>query len=91
MIKRLKPVFLAPVIKNGKIPDLKGVAAISLRNAGDSTVSLDNGSWTLDSKETLSLNVTEDGATMDILDITVTFSGGSTNSLQIIILREADC
>lgn len=90
--RKLRPVFVAPVTTNGKLPEFKGVAAISLRNGGDSTVSLANGRWTLDSKETLSLNVTEDDdATMEIQDINVTFSGGSTDLLQILVIIEHDC
>lgn len=89
--QKVRPVFLAPMTKNGKLPDLRDIAAICLRNAGDSTINLENGAWTLDSKETLSLNVTEDCAGMNVFDLTVTFSGGSTNKLQIVILKEADC
>lgn len=87
----LNPVFLSPVTANGKLPEIRGIAAICLRNAGDSTVNLAGGRWTLDSKETLSLNVTEDGSVMDILEVNVTFTGGSTNMLQIIILNERPC
>lgn len=89
--QKVRPIFLAPMTKSGKLPDLRGIAAICLRNAGDSTISLENGAWTLDTKETLSLNVTEDCASMNVFDITVTFSGGSTNKLQIVILKESDC
>lgn len=91
MKKKVRPVFLAPVTATGKIPDLVDVVAISFRNAGDSTVNLDDGKWTLDSKETLSLNVTEDYASMDVIGINVTFTGGSSNLLQIVILKESPC
>lgn len=90
--RKLKPVFIAPVTANGKLPEFKGVAAISLRNGGDGTVNLAGGKWTLDSKETLSINVTEDDdATLEVQDIQVTFTGGSTRLLQILILVESDC
>jgi hypothetical protein len=90
---KLKPVFMVPVTVNGgKIPDLLGISAIILRNAGNSVVSLENGMYTLQQYETLSLNVTEDcGAVMDVLDVTVNFTGGSTNKLEIIILKAANC
>lgn len=91
MRKKVRPVFIAPVTATGKIPDLVDIVAISFRNAGDSTVNLDGGKWTLDSKETLSLNVTEDYGSMDIIGINVTFTGGSTNLLQIVILKESPC
>lgn len=87
----LRPQFMAPVTADGKLPDLTGIAAISLRNGGDSTVNIANGRWTLDAKETLSLNVTEDYAGMDIQDVQITFSGGSTNLLQIVVLTQAPC
>lgn len=89
--QKVRPNFLAPITQNGKLPDLNDIAAICLRNAGDSTVELNNGAWTLDSKETISLNVTEDMAGMDWWDITVSFTGGTTNKLQIVILKMADC
>lgn len=89
---KLKPVFLAPVIANGKLPEFGKVAAISFRNGGDSTVNLAGGRWTLDSKETLSINVTEDDdAALEVQDISVTFAGGSTNLLQILVLMDANC
>lgn len=87
----LRPQFLAPVVADGKLPDLTGIAAIGLRNAGDSTVNIANGRWTLDSKETLFLNVTEDYAGMDIQDVQITFTGGTTDSLQIVILTQSPC
>lgn len=88
---RLRPVFLAPVTHPGTIPDLEGIAAVIFRNAGDSTVSLGGNAYTLDSKETLSLNVTEDDSTMDVFQVPVAFTGGTTNKLEIILLKAADC
>lgn len=89
---KLKPVFLVPITKNGgKIPDLLGISAIIMRNAGDSVISLENGAYTLQQYETLSFNVTEDFGTMDVLDVTVNFIGGSTNKLELIILVPSNC
>lgn len=89
---KLKPVFMVPVTVNGgKIPDLTGISAIILRNAGDSVVSLENGAYTLQQYETLSLNVTELFGTLDVFDITVNFIGGATNKLEIIILVPSNC
>lgn len=82
------PSALTPLMADGYI-DQKDVFAIIMRNAGDATVNIWNGLYTLDSKETLSLNVTEDFTSMDLLNIPVTFdtSTGTVKKLQIIILK----
>lgn len=82
---------MSPVVANGKLPEMTDIAAVILRNAGDSVVQLESGRYTLDPKETLSFNVTEDCAGMGITDVSVTFTGGTTNLLQIIVLKEAPC
>ena len=74
--------------------DQTGLAAIQLRNAGTATVNLWAGSmYTLDSKETLSLNVTEAGGVLDFEKVQVAFdtSSGATKSLQILLLKYIDC
>lgn len=73
----------------GSIPDLFSIVGIIFRNAGDNTVQINNGRWTLDSKETLSINVTEPGGVMDITGWIITFDAdGPTNTskLQVIIV-----
>lgn len=90
---KLRPVFYAPLTADGDLPDMRNVAAIILRNAGTATVNLKNGQYTLDSKETLSLNVTEDSAGLEIQDVGVTFdtSSGAVKKLQIIALKAVNC
>ena len=80
---------LTPMVADGLI-DIKNLAAIVLRNAGDATVNLWNGLYTLDSKETLSLNVTEDFSLLDMLNVPVTFdtSTGSVKKLQILVMKK---
>lgn len=89
----LRPTPLAPVTLDGKVPDQRGVAAIIFRNAGTATVELWKGLYTLDAKETLSLNVTEPNAVMDITDMEVYFdtTTGAVKKLQIVVLRPANC
>lgn len=86
------PLAIAPLTAAGQI-DQKDVLAVQLRNAGTSTVKLWNGLYTLDPKETLSVNVTESGFTMDLQAISVTFDNttGSVNRLEIILLRYVRC
>lgn len=89
---KLKPQAYAPVTANGYMPDIKSVCAIVFQNVGDSTVRLFDGLYTvLPSGGSLTLNATEspeDGvATIDILQLMVTFSGGTTNRLEVLVLR----
>ena len=88
---KLSPSFLVPITTDGNIPDLRDIAGIILRNAGSNTVEIENGRWTLDSKETISINVTEPNATMDFFNISVAFVGVGTNNLQIIALYPSNC
>lgn len=92
MKNTLRPSFLAPITDTFAI-DFSGVAAIIMRNAGTATVSLANGNYTLDPKETLSLNVTELGADMILDSIAVNFdtSTGSVKKLQVIIIFQSSC
>lgn len=78
----------APIVKPGDI-DLKDVVAVIFRNAGDATVNLWGGMYTLDSKETLSLNVTEDWASIDLLNIPISFdtSTGAVQKLQWVVMK----
>lgn len=89
----LQPVPIAPMSVNGNITDLEGIAAIILRNNGDSRVDLWHGKWSLQQYETISFNVTEDCfSTMEFLQVPVNFVGGTTNSLQIVFMkRKSPC
>lgn len=89
---RLIPTPVVPMAADGDI-DIKSAAAVVLRNAGTATVNLWGGMYTLDSKETLSLNVTEFGGYLDLLNIPVTFdtSTGAVKKLQIVLLKASRC
>jgi hypothetical protein len=91
--RKLRPVSLAPITQPGKITPITGAAAIIFRNAGSATVNLWGGSYTLDSKETLSLNVTEDFGTLDATEIPISFDTGTgpVQRLQILILVPSNC
>lgn len=93
MRKILRPVFMAPITEQGKLPAMDGIYALILRNAGTATVELMNGLYTLDSKETLALNVTEDDAVLNVDNITVNFDTGtgSVQNLQLIAMRATNC
>lgn len=85
---KLRPTTMAPMTANGYIPDMPNIAAIQFQNVGDSTVRLFHGTYTvLPNGGILSLNVTEDFGNMDILQLDVQFTGGTTNRLEIITLR----
>lgn len=80
-----------PITAAGQI-DLEGIVAIILRNAGTATVLLWNGMYQLDSKETVSINVTEDGdAVLNLSNppIQVAFDTGSgvVQRLEYFVLR----
>lgn len=90
---RLIPTPQVPIVVDGDI-DIVSAAAIVLRNAGTATVNLWNGMYTLDSKETISLNVTtEMGGWLDLLNIPVTFdtSTGAVQKLQVLIIKATPC
>lgn len=89
---KMRPVAQTPKVADGDIT-FENVAAIVLKNAGTATVNLWNGMYTLDSKETISFNVTEDSAIMDIINIPVTFdtSTGAVKLLQIVLLKSSYC
>jgi len=89
---KLRPAAQTPLVADGEV-NFTDVAAVIFRNAGDATVNIWNGMYTLDSKETVSLNVTELNATMDLINIPVTFdtSTGTVKKLQIILLKASYC
>lgn len=90
--KIMFPSALAPMTVNGYI-DVPNVDAVILRNAGTATVQLWNGAYTLDSKETLSINVTEFVAELQLQQIPVMFDtgSGSEQKLQILIVKSVTC
>ena len=83
-----RPVALPPITEDGSI-DQHNISAIQVRNAGTAVVLLFNGLYTLDPKETLAINSTEENAALEIENIPVTFdtSTGSIKRLEIIVLR----
>lgn len=92
---KLKAQAFAPMTANGYMQDIKNVAAIVFQNVGDSTVRIFNGLYTiLPNGGTLSLNATESPneglSTMDILQLMVTFTGGTTNRLEVLVLRPSN-
>lgn len=89
---KMRPSAVTPKVEDGDV-SFENVVAVVLRNAGTATVNLWNGAYTLDSKETLSLNVTEDDAIMDLINIPVTFdtSTGAVKKLQIVLLKSSYC
>lgn len=89
IISRLRPSAIASITEAGTL-ELKTLSAIVLRNAGTATVSLWNGLYTLDSKETLSFNVTEEMSTLDVEGVPVAFdtSTGAVQKLQIIVIKK---
>lgn len=90
-LKILVPSALAPMVEDGEI-NQTNVAAIVLRNAGTATVELFYGMYQLDSKETITFNVTELYASLD-LKIPVKFdtSTGAAKELQIVLLKASNC
>lgn len=86
---KLRPTTLPPMVADGYLVDIVGVAAIILQNTGTTTCRIFNGMWTvLPNGGTLSLNVTEDLGSLDVLNLAVTFSGVGTNRLEILTLRQ---
>lgn len=88
----VRPTAIAPMTSDGEIQQ-KNIVAISLRNAGTATVDLWGGAWSLAPKETVSLNVLENGAVIETGSIPVQFdtSTGPVKKLQIIIVPVKEC
>ena len=89
---KLKPQAYAPMTADGYLQDIKNVVAIVFQNVGTNTAYVFNNMYTiLPDGGSLTLNATEspnDGvATMDILQLMVTFVGAGTNRLEILVLR----
>jgi len=86
---KLRPTPLPPMTANGYIVDMKNIAAVIFQNVGTTNVRLFNGAYTvLANGGVLTLNVTEDLGSMDILQLDVMFQGVGTNRLEIITMRQ---
>lgn len=86
---KLQATPLAPMVANGYIPDIRNVAAIIFQNTGTTNAVLFNGAYTvLANGGVLTLNVTELGGSLDVLQLNVMFSGVGTNRLEILTLRQ---
>lgn len=90
--KKLRPSAWPTISFNQELT-IDNVVAIVFRNAGTATVNIWGGMYTLDSKETLSLNVTESGGVMDIEGMGITFdtTTGGVKALQIVTIRKQNC
>lgn len=90
-IKKLVPWAIPTVTEPGFI-NQTGLFAVIMKNAGTSTVELFNGLYTLDPKETISLNSVQSGYQVDLNRIDVKFdtTAGSDNKLQILALVAPD-
>lgn len=86
---KLRPTPLPPMTANGYLVDVEGVAAIIFQNTGDSTCRIFDGMWTvLPNGGVLALNVTEHVGSIDLLNLQITFTGGTTNRLEILTMRQ---
>ena len=79
---------MAPMTANGIVPDIKGVAAVIFQNVGTTNARVFKGAYTiLANGGTLTLNVTEEMGSLDLLQFDVMFQGVGTNRLEIVTLR----
>ena len=88
----MSPSAITSLVEDGDIDHID-TEAVMFRNAGTATVEMWNGLWTLDPKETLSLNVTNEGTTLDLNNIPVKFdtSSGGVKKLQILLIKSKIC
>lgn len=86
---KLRPSPLPPMTANGYIKDILNAAAVIFQNVGTTNVRLFNGAYTvLANGGVLTLNVTEDLGSLDVLQLDVMFIGAGTNRLEILTLRQ---
>lgn len=79
---------MPPMTASGYIPDMKNIAAVIFQNVGTANAKIFNGNYTvLANGGVLTLNVTEDFGSMDVLQLDVVFAAGGTNRLEILTLR----
>lgn len=85
---KLRPAALQPKTTNGYITDMQNIAALVLQNVGTTNVRIFNGAYTiLANGGSLTLNVTEDFGSMDVLQLDVVFQGAGTNRLEVLTMR----
>lgn len=89
----LFPVACAPIVEDNAMINHADIAAIVVKNAGTATVLLFDGLYTLDPKESLTLNVTEPNASLHVQNIPVTFdtSTGGVKRLEVLLLKSETC
>ena len=87
------PFGIAPITDDKVLNPLPDVTAIIFRNAGTATVSLFNGLYTLDPKETVSFNSADQKPTIELENIQISFDTGtgSVKKLEIVTLRKKHC
>lgn len=80
--------FLPPLLDDGTI-DQSNLQSITLRNAGTATVTLGNGMYTLDPKETVSISAVDNSDTLVVSQLEVRFDTGTGpfKRLEILVLR----
>lgn len=90
----LNIVPLAPIRESSVLNvSLNNVTAITFRNSGETTLSLWNGGWDMLPGETLSFNVLENSAILNITPISVVFQDviGQENKLQVVVTSNTIC
>lgn len=80
--------FLPPLYNDGQI-DQRNLQAITLRNAGSATVSLQNGMYTLSPGESVSLSAIDnaDELVVDMMMVSFDTATGPVKKLEILTLR----
>lgn len=85
---KLRTTPLQPLTENGYLPDIVDAAAIIFQNVGTTNVRLFHGAYTvLANGGVLTLNATENFASIDQLQLDVMFQGAGTNRLEILVMR----
>lgn len=86
---KIRPTALPPVTADGYLVDVVGVAAIIFQNVGTNDALIFDGMYTVRANGgVLTLNVTEDLGSIDVLNLSITFSGRGTNRLEVLTLRQ---
>lgn len=91
-----KIVLLAgflPPIESNTVFDERNLQAITFRNAGTATVSLGNGFYTLDPKETISFSAVDNNDELVFNQWSIKFdtTTGPVKLLQMTVLRAQEC